>query len=96
MAKIFIKNEKLYIGKADKEIELSSVTIHHYQNKGIYEISAFTAFKDGKKQIKFKQKTYPLTDIKLEDTRREDINKKYKSYYYTKGKYYYINYYVIL
>ena len=95
MVKIFTQNEKLYMVKAGKEIELSSVTIHHYQNKEIYEISAFTAFKDGKKQIKFKQKTYPLIDIKLEDTRREDINKEYKSYYYTKGKYYYINYYVM-
>jgi hypothetical protein len=94
MVKIFVKDDKLYLEKAGKEIQVASSTIYHHKNIGVYKIESFISTNRGNKILKHTQKTYPLVDIKLEDTRREDITGRYKSYYYTKGKNYYINYYV--
>ena len=96
MVKIFVRNDKLYLEKAGKEVQLESATISHYQVKEIYEIIAFILLDSRHtKRVEYKQKTYPLVDIKLEKSKAIPMaNSTQKAYSVAHGKYYYINYYV--
>lgn len=92
MVKIFVRNENLYLEKAGKETHIAHATVEHHPISG-YNISAFIRLSNGNKRLEFKQKTYPLVNIKLEDTKREDVSGRWKSYYNTSHKNYYVNYY---
>jgi hypothetical protein len=94
MVKIFVRNEKLYMEKGEKNTQISSATIEHNQKEAKYYVSAFVPLKYGTKTVSSVQKSYPLVDIKLTDT--NDVRSgMYKSFYNARGKNWYINYYVV-
>lgn len=96
MVKLFIKNDKLYLRTIKtKGREISDVTIYHYVKQKLYNIEIFLK-NNGNEYLRYRQKTYPIENIKLEKFKIVEKNQDlgdFDTFYYLKNRNYTIRYF---